>query len=83
MRSHVKRTRGAVYSVRSQVEEDQLAAYETDMYRVNGCIVHFADRSRAAGVTFVCNGGVSLLKEGTFCLKDWVIKNKEKFSIPG
>lgn len=55
--------RGVVYRVRSRVEEDRLVQYETDIYRVKDCVVHFGDGSRAAGVTFVWNGDMSLLRE--------------------
>lgn len=75
--------RRVVYRVRSRAEEDRLAAYETDMYRVKVCIVHLADGPRAAGVTFVSNGDPSSLKEGRFDLKDWVMKKREFSTLGG
>lgn len=57
-----------------------MAAYETDAYRVERCVIQFGNGSKAAGLTFVWNGDTSVLKEGMFDLKDWVMKKKE-FSI--
>lgn len=68
---------GMAYKVRSQKEEDSLAAYETDMYRVRGCTMTFNDGSQTPGRTFVWNAEIELLREGSFDLKDWLLKKRE------
>ncbi|RAH59706.1 hypothetical protein BO85DRAFT_248510 [Aspergillus piperis CBS 112811] len=68
---------GVGYKVRSQVEEDSLAEYETDMYRKKGCVIEFRDGSKVPGVTFVWNADPGLLKEEGFDMKDWLLEQKD------
>lgn len=65
---------GVAYKVQTQKEADRLAAYETEMYKKKGCCIHFKNGwlsgSVAPGLTFAWNADESLLKEGSFDLKD-------------
>ena len=72
-----QRISGRAYHVTSKTEADRLAAYETSMYRTSGCTIYFEDGSQAAGVTFVWDSDPSLLREGTFDLRDWLMQRKE------
>ena len=72
-----QRIAGRAYRVTSKKEADRLAVYETSMYRVDRCTIYFEDGSQAAGVTFIWDLDSSLLKEGTFDLKDWLMQRKE------
>ena len=66
-----------IASHRTKKEADRLEAYETSMYRADRCTIYFEDGSQAAGVTFVWDSDPSLLKEGTFDLKDRLMQRKD------
>ena len=78
-----QRISGRAYRVTSKTEADRLAAYETSMYRVDRCTIYFEDGSQAAGVTFVWDSDPSLLREGTFDLRDWLMQRKEDLIMVG
>lgn len=78
-----QRISGRAYHVTSKTEADRLAAYETSMYRTSGCTIYFEDGSQAAGVTFVWDSDPSLLREGTFDLRDWLMQRKEDLIMAG
>ncbi|OJJ42587.1 hypothetical protein ASPZODRAFT_137202 [Penicilliopsis zonata CBS 506.65] len=66
--------RGVACMIESQEEADRLAAYETEMYAVKGCPIYFDDGEDSGGLTFYWVGDESLLREGTFDLKDWLLR---------
>jgi hypothetical protein len=68
---------GVVCKIESAKEVGRLVSYETDVYRVDGCTVWFDDGSSSYAKTFVWSGDVSLLREGSFDLKDWVLERRE------
>lgn len=68
---------GVAYKVQTQKEADILAAYEIEMYKEKGCCLLFKNGSMAPGLTFVWNAEESLLKEGSFDLKDWLMYQSE------
>lgn len=70
---------GVAYLVTRKWEVERLAAYETEMYRREGCWIWFGDGYGEAmeGVTFVWDGERSLLREGRFDLKEWLMRRKE------
>lgn len=72
-----QRIPGLACNVTSKTEADRLAAYETSMYRTSECTIYFENGSKTAGVTFVWDSDLSLLREGTFDLKDWLLQKKE------
>ena len=78
-----QRISGRAYRVMSKTEADRLAAYETSMYRTSGCTIYFEDGSQASGVTFVWDSDLSLLREGTFDLKDLLMQRKEDLIMAG
>lgn len=68
---------GVACEIQSQQEADRLAAYETDMYRVQGCPIYFDDGEDAGGRIFRFVGDESLLTEGIFDMKDWLLRKRE------
>ena len=68
---------GVAYEVQSSMEEERLKAHETDNYLPRGCLIKFTDGSQVTGKVFKWNGDNSLLKEGTFDLKDWQMNKLE------
>ncbi|KAL1961881.1 hypothetical protein VTN77DRAFT_961 [Rasamsonia byssochlamydoides] len=55
---------GMAYKVQSQAEVDRLIAYQTDMYRSEGCLIKFEDGSdEILGNTFDWNADKALLKD--------------------
>jgi hypothetical protein len=72
-------THGLAYEVRTEEDVEKLKYYETDAYRVKGCLIKFGDDGREVpGKTFVWNKGKEELKEGTFSLRDWQMEQLEK-----
>jgi gamma-glutamylcyclotransferase (GGCT)/AIG2-like uncharacterized protein YtfP len=71
---------GMVYEVKSPKEQDRLIRYETSAYQIQKCFIEFEDGTSVVGKTFTWNADMQLLREGTFDLKDWLLKQKE-FSI--
>ena len=62
---------GVVYEVEGSESKDRLEAYETSRYRTKMCSMSTADGRILNGSTFIWDGDVAELKEGTFNLKDW------------
>lgn len=74
---------GVVCKIESAKESDRLFSYGTDVYRVDGCTVWFDDGSSSYAETFVWSGDVSLLRNGSFDLKDWLLKRRETEILEG
>ena len=74
---------GVACIIRSMKEADKLAEYETDMYRIESCEIHLdgdddgSKVEKVNGRIFVWNADESLLNEGSFDLRDWVLKRRE------
>lgn len=68
---------GVAYEVQSSEEAERLQAYETDNYVARGCSIRFEDGRQVLEKVFKWNGEESLLKEGTFALKDWQMERLE------
>jgi hypothetical protein len=66
------------YEVQKKEHLEYLTRYETEAYKVKGCIIKFADGRELGGKTFIWNAGKELLKEGTFNLRDWQMDQLEK-----
>jgi gamma-glutamylcyclotransferase (GGCT)/AIG2-like uncharacterized protein YtfP len=75
-------THGMAYEVQkeSQMEShlDLLKTYETEAYKVQGCVIKFGNGRETMGKTFVYNGDENLLKEGSFDLKDWQMEQLDR-----
>jgi hypothetical protein len=71
-------TYGMAYEVFKSEHVEYLARYETEFYKVKGCMNKLADGREVAGKTFIWNAGKELLKEGSFNLRDWRMKQLEK-----
>jgi gamma-glutamylcyclotransferase (GGCT)/AIG2-like uncharacterized protein YtfP len=73
-------THGMAYEVQKESQMEYLKYYETEAYRVQGCMIKLSDGTEIRGKTFIYNGDANLLKEGTFDLKDWQMEQLEKKS---
>lgn len=71
-------THGMAYEVQKKEHVEYLTRYETEAYRVKGCMIKLADGRELAGKTFIWNAGRELLKGGNFNLKDWQMEQLEK-----
>lgn len=69
--------RGAAYEVQTITDRDKLIQYEISAYRLQECRVEFYNGSSVMGKTFIWNGDQRLLREGSFDLKDWKLKQRE------
>jgi gamma-glutamylcyclotransferase (GGCT)/AIG2-like uncharacterized protein YtfP len=69
--------RGVTYEVESPEEKKRLEEYETDQYRTSACLIEFETGEQILGRVFKWNGDNSLLREGSFDLKDWQMKRLE------
>jgi gamma-glutamylcyclotransferase (GGCT)/AIG2-like uncharacterized protein YtfP len=74
-------THGMAYEVRKEEHVKYLTDYETEVYRVKGCMIKLAGGRELPGKTFIWNAGQELLKEGSFDLKEWQMEQLEK-SLP-
>ncbi|GIJ91805.1 hypothetical protein Asppvi_010778 [Aspergillus pseudoviridinutans] len=66
---------GAAYHVQTTQDAERLAAYETDNYRAEHCLIRYTDGkepSEELGYTFKFVGALSELTEGEFDLKVWL-----------
>jgi gamma-glutamylcyclotransferase (GGCT)/AIG2-like uncharacterized protein YtfP len=72
--------RGVVYELQSPEEERRLQEYESDNYRVAGCLIKLDDGSgrRVSGQTFKWDGDPAVLREGHFDMKDWQLDSLER-----
>jgi gamma-glutamyl AIG2-like cyclotransferase len=68
---------GVVYEVQSPKEKPCLQEYETDHYREARCLIQLEDGTKKVGRTFKWDEDFSLLREGSFDLKDWLQEKKE------
>lgn len=57
---------------------EYLKNYETEAYKLKGCRIKLSDGRDVLGKTFIYNGDMDLLKEGSFDLKDWQMEQLEK-----
>lgn len=73
-----KVVRGVVYEVQSPKEKRRLQEYETDHYREARCLIQLEDGTEKIGRTFKWNEDFSLLREGSFDLKDWLQERLEQ-----
>lgn len=67
---------GMVCGPLSPTQLEQLAAYETDKYHLQGCLINLLNNDGSTqktieGVSFMWNGREDELREGTFDLKQW------------
>jgi gamma-glutamylcyclotransferase (GGCT)/AIG2-like uncharacterized protein YtfP len=65
---------GVAYEVQRESEAAKLKAYEGENYAEAECRIEFQDGSRVLGTTFKWKGDSSVLREGTFDLKDWQMR---------
>ncbi|RDW59553.1 hypothetical protein BP6252_12640 [Coleophoma cylindrospora] len=72
---------GMAYEVQKELHIEYLKYYETEVYKIKGCTIKFNNGTEVPGKTFIYNGDKSLLKEGSFDLKDWQMKQLEKKSF--
>jgi gamma-glutamylcyclotransferase (GGCT)/AIG2-like uncharacterized protein YtfP len=63
--------KGVSYYVQTQEEKDRLEAYETKNYVTVGCLIELEDRTKVYGLTFKWASDTSLLRDGTFSLREW------------
>lgn len=68
---------GMAYEMQSPKEQKLLEDYETEQYRNGYCIIELEGDQEVMGRTFKWKGDNSLLKEGTFDLKDWQMNRLE------
>ena len=73
-----KDVHGVVYEVQSPEEKRCLQEYETDHYREARCLIKLEDGTKEIGRTFKWNEDFSLLRKGSFDLKDWLLEKKEQ-----
>lgn len=69
---------GVALKITKQSHIDLLRQYETEAYKVVGCCLNFKSGNEVDGRTFVFDGEMSALKEGTFDLKDWQMDHLEE-----
>lgn len=69
---------GMAYKVQKESHMDHLRYYETDAYDVKTCTVKLGNGAEVPGKTFIYNGDESLLKKGSFDLKDWQMRQVEE-----
>lgn len=69
---------GMAYEVQSSEEADRLQVYETDNYVPRGCMIKLQDGRNIGGKIFKWRADKALLKEGSFDLKDWQMRNLEE-----
>ncbi|CDM26565.1 AIG2-like [Penicillium roqueforti FM164] len=67
---------GIVCGLLSPTQLDRLAAYETDKYHLQACLINVLNNDGSTektieGVSFMWNGREDELREGTFDLKQW------------
>jgi gamma-glutamylcyclotransferase (GGCT)/AIG2-like uncharacterized protein YtfP len=71
-------THGMAYEVQKKEHVEYLTHYETEAYRIKGCMIKLADGRELAGKTFIWNAEKEFLKEGKFSLKDWQMEQLER-----
>ena len=78
-----KDVHGVVYEVQSPKEKRCLQEYETDHYREARCLIKLEGDTKEIGRTFKWNEDFSLLREGSFDLKDWLLEKREQGNSAG
>lgn len=68
---------GVAYEVQTITERERLIAYETNAYKLQECRLELQNGSSIMGKMFVWDGDSEFLREGSFDLKDWMLKQKE------
>ena len=73
--------RGMAYLVESQEQYDRLVSCKTEKYEVKTCGIEFLDVDKqdlnpTIADTFVWEGEVGELRDGVFCLEEWLGKEK-------
>ena len=69
---------GVPCEVQTTTDRERLMEYETNAYRLQECRIELGNRPSSVMVqTFVWDGDLETLREGSFDLKDWVLKQKE------
>jgi gamma-glutamylcyclotransferase (GGCT)/AIG2-like uncharacterized protein YtfP len=68
---------GMAYEVQNPTERERLQAYETSYYKPRPCLIHLQDGRKIIGTTFTWDADTTLLKEGTFDLKDWQMTSRD------
>jgi len=66
---------GIAYEVQGPDEKAKLEAYEGEIYVLENCLIKLQDGSQILGSTFKWRGDQRHLREGSFDLKDWKMKN--------
>ena len=69
---------GKAYNVEKVSHMECLKYYETDAYMIKECNIILDNGTEVPGETFIFNGDKSLLKDGSFDLKDWQIEQLEE-----
>lgn len=69
---------GMAYEAQSSEEADRLQVYESDNYEPRGCMIKLQDGRKVGGKVFKWSENKALLKEGSFDLKDWQLRNIEE-----
>ncbi|OJJ35519.1 hypothetical protein ASPWEDRAFT_112308, partial [Aspergillus wentii DTO 134E9] len=68
---------GVTCEIDSWEEAMRLDAYETEMYLTTGCLVYFDDGTQTCGLVYYWVGDRAFLTDGTFDLKDYLLKKRE------
>lgn len=63
--------KGVAYEVKSGVDKNKLATYESNNYREHKCCIRLKGGTQMSGTTFEWAEGMDDLKAGSFDLKDW------------
>lgn len=69
---------GMAYEVQSSEEADRLQVYETDNYGPWACMIKLRDGRNVGGKVFKWRVDKALLKEGSFDLKDWQMRDLDE-----
>lgn len=68
---------GVACEIQTIMERDRLIKYETAAYRLEDCWIELERGSSVRGKTFIWDGNLESLCEGTFDLKDWILKQQD------
>lgn len=68
---------GMACEIQRLSDRDRLLTYETSAYRIQGCCIELRNGMSVMGKTFVWDGKLEALREGSFELKEWVMKRME------
>lgn len=68
---------GVACEIQKITERDRLIKYETTAYRIEDCWIKLERGSSVRGKIFVWDGDLKSLREGSFDLKDWILKQQD------